>query len=405
MTADSGRLPPEVKGLGAVSLFNDLASEMVYPVLPAFVTGTLGASPLALGALDGAAELTAAALRYGSGRLADRPGWKRPLILAGYATALLVRPLISVASAAWQVVGFRVIDRFGKGLRSPARDALIVSLTRPELRGRAFGFHRGADHLGAVVGSLLAWALLSSGADPRSVIGWSVAPGLVAVVVLVAVLRAVGRKDARAQGREGARALGREDARAEGGADAVGAAFWLPVAVLVWLTVGRLPETLLLLRLQDLGVTPPLVPLAWAGLHVVRSASAYPGGRLADRMGPRVGIAAGTLLYAAAVLGLAGGLSPAAAVAVFLGHGLAAGLSEPAERLAVARLAPVRTGRGFGSFQAMAGVAALPAALGFGALYSALGGRAALLASAGTLAVAIPVWLGLGGRWWEPRAR
>ena len=116
-----------------------------------------------LGALDGAADLTSAVVKVVSGRLADRPGWRRPLILLGYATAVLVRPLIAAASsAAWQVVGFRVIDRVGKGIRTPPRDALIAEVTPPALRGRAFGFHRGADHFGAVLGSLAAWYFLTA---------------------------------------------------------------------------------------------------------------------------------------------------------------------------------------------------------------------------------------------------
>ena len=156
-------IPRTVKGLSLVSFFNDIASEMVYPLLPAFITGTLGAGPLALGLLDRAADLTSALVKWVSGRLADRPGWRRPLILGGYATAVLVRPLIAVANAAWQVIGFRVIDRVGKGLRTPPRDALIAEVTPPLLRGRAFGFHRAADHIGAMLGSVLAWLLLEAG--------------------------------------------------------------------------------------------------------------------------------------------------------------------------------------------------------------------------------------------------
>src|SRR5688500_7398570 len=162
---------------------------MVYPLLPAFITRTLGGGALVLGLLDGAAELTSSVVKWLSGRLADRPGWQRPLILGGYGLAVLVRPLIAGAGSALQVVGLRVVDRIGKGVRTPPRDAMIAEITAPAGRGRAFGFHRGADHFGAVLGSLAAWWLLSRGTDVRSVIGWSVVPGVVAFVVLAVVLR------------------------------------------------------------------------------------------------------------------------------------------------------------------------------------------------------------------------
>ena len=254
-------VPRTVKGLSLVSLFNDFASEMVYPLLPALVTGPLGAGALVLGLLDGAAELTSAVLKVVSGRLADRPGWRGPLILVGYATAGLVRPLIAVVSAAWQVVGFRVIDRVGKGLRTPARDAWIAGITPPPLRGRAFGFHRSADHFGAVLGSVVAWLLLERGLTVRDVIGWSAVPGLVVCLVLVPLLRRpvpVGPPAELSAARQ---------------VDATGRVFWAPVLLLGALTFLRLPEALLLLRLQDLGVLVAWIPLVWAGLHVVRSAT------------------------------------------------------------------------------------------------------------------------------------
>lgn len=390
---EDGKLPPEVKGLSAVSLFNDFASEMVYPVLPAFVTGPLGGSAMVLGALDGAAELTAALVKWASGRLADRPGWAKPLILAGYATAVLIRPVIALASAGWQVIGFRIIDRVGKGLRSPARDAMIAALTPPALRGRAFGFHRAADHFGAVLGSLTAWALLQGQVSVRSVIGWSAVPGIVAVLVLMVVLRRVRGERVAVSGTS---PISGHPERSEG-SDASGRQFWLPVFVLVLLTVSRLPETLLLLRLQDLGVPVAGIPLAWAALHVVRSTGSYPGGWLVDRLGAGTALALGTLLYAGAIAALSVALGEIAALAVFLGHGLVAGLIEPAERVAITKLAPVRTGRGFGNFQGLAGLAALPAGLAFGWLYKDVGGPAALMASAAALALLMPVWL-LAGR-------
>jgi len=373
------RVPRAVQGLSLVSLFNDFASEMVYPLLPAFVTGTLGGGAALLGLLDGAADLTSAVLKVVSGRLADRPRWRGPLILIGYATAVLVRPLIAVANAAWQVVGFRVIDRVGKGIRTPPRDALIAGVTSPEIRGRAFGFHRAADHFGAVVGSLAAWYLLTRGVDVRRVIGWSVLPGVLAFVVLAVVLR----------GTSGVAVPGPSPRAADSG----GRVFWAPVVALTALTFFRLPEALLLLRLQDTGVAVALVPLVWAGLHVVRSASSYPGGWLSDRLGPRSTVAAGGLLFAAVVAVLGWTLGPAPAMATFLALGLVAGLTESAERALVARLAPVRTGRGFGLYHALTGGAALPAGLLFGWLYQRAGGPAALRASAVGMVAAVVAWL------------
>lgn len=405
------KVPPTVKGLSLVSLFNDFASEMVYPLLPAFVTRTLGGGALLLGVLDGASELTSSILKWVSGRLADKPGWRKPLILGGYATAILVRPLIAVTSKAWQVVGFRVIDRVGKGLRTAPRDALISDVTPQEVRGRAFGFHRGADHLGAVLGSMTAWWLLQRGADVRSVIGWSAFPGLVAVVVLAVVLRG-GRTGGRAGGRmdgwTGGRMNGRRD---ELGLDqsvrpsvqqstrppvhptARPSAFWPPVLALTAVTFFRLPETLLILRLQDRGVAVAAVPLVWAGLHVVRSASSYPGGWLSDTVGPRWAVAAGGLLFAGVAFTLGTALGPAPAMVLFLLFGLVAGLSESGERALVARLAPLRTGRGFGIYHALTGGAALPGGIIFGALYQSVNGRAALWTSAAGMLVAVIVWI------------
>jgi MFS family permease len=383
-------VPPTVKGLSLVSLFNDFASEMVYPLLPAFVTRTLGGGPLLLGVLDGASELTSSVVKWASGRLADRPGWRRPLILGGYAVAVLVRPLIAVANAAWQVIGFRVIDRIGKGIRTPPRDALISQVTPLEQRGRAYGFHRGADHFGAVLGSLAAWWLLRRGADVRSVIGWSALPGVVAVGVLAVVLRGVGRTDGQAVRRSEPSA---ETTRPSDRPTVRPSAFWPSVLALTGITFFRLPETLLILRLQDQGVAVAAVPLVWAGLHVVRSGSSYPGGWLSDRLGPRRLVAAGGLVFAAVALMLGMGLGPAAAIALFLAFGLVAGLTESGERAVVARLAPVRTGRGFGVYHALTGGAALPSGLLFGAIYQSISGPTALWGSAAGMVAAVIVWL------------
>ncbi len=417
-------VPRTVKGLSLVSLFNDFASEMVYPLLPAFVTRVLGGGAVVLGALDGAADLTAALLKWVSGWLADRPGWRRPLILLGYLTAVLVRPLISVAGAASQVIGFRVIDRIGKGIRTPPRDALIAEVTPPALRGRAYGFHRGADHFGAILGSLAAWYFLWTGAEVRQVIAWSAAPGLLAFAVLAIVLRAGRRAGGQADRIKADRRTG---GQADSGSDigpAVGAEevsrgadgsvrpsarppvrlppvrlpavrldFWPPVLALAALTFCRIPEALLLLRLQETGVAVALVPLVWAALHVVRSSASYPGGWLVDRLGPRLTVAAGGALFALAIGAMGFEVGALGVACGFLLFGGVAGLTEPAERTLVARLAPVRTGRGFGAYHAVTGLAALPAALLFGELYQRSGATTALTASAGAVLAATGWWL------------
>ena len=372
-------IPSTVKGLALVSLFNDFASEMVYPLLPAYVTVTLGGSATTLGALDGAADLAAAAAKWLSGRWSDRPGWKRPLILGGYVSAILIRPIMAVATAAWQVVGFRVLDRVGKGLRTPPRDALIAEVTAPEFRGRAFGLHRAADHFGSIPGSLLAWWLLARAVDVRQVLSLSAIPGLVAAAILVLVLRSAPHQPAPSSASEPE--------------DATGRVFWLPVLSLTALVLCRMPEALLLLRLQDAGVAIPLIPLVWAGLHVVRTGSSYPGGWLSDRLGPRGAVALGGALFGAGAFALGARLEEREAVAVFLALGLVAGLTESAERLTVSRLAPRRTGRGFGGYHAVTGLAALPAAAGFGALYQYAGAGTALRTSSIAMVAATLVWL------------
>jgi MFS family permease len=364
---------------------------MVYPLLPAFVTRTLGGGALTLGVLDGASELTSSVLKWVSGGLADRPGWRRPLILGGYATAVLVRPLIAVAGAAWQVVGFRVIDRLGKGIRTPPRDALIAEVTDPESRGRAFGFHRGADHFGAVLGSLAAWLLLERGTDVRNVIQWSVVPGLAAFVVLAVVLREVRSResgDLSHQVHSSGDPVRLRDSRLP-----APDSFWPPLLALTALTFFRLPEALLILRMQDRGVSVVTVPLIWAGLHVVRSASSYPGGRLADGRGATWVVAAGGLLFAALSFALGFPVGAAQAVGLFLLLGLVAGLTESGERSLVARLAPGRTGRAFGAYHALTGLAALPAGLLFGAVYQTANARAALWTSSAGMLLAVLVWI------------
>src|SRR2546429_5666501 len=243
--APSSTLPRQVKLFGWVSLLNDFASGMIYPLLPAFVAGALGGGAQALGALDGAAEFAAAFVKLGAGRLADRARLRGPMIVLGYFIAVVVRPVIAVTGAAWQVIGLRVVDRLGKGLRTPPRDALIADVTPAELRGRAFGLQRGMDHAGAVLGPILAWWLLASGsANVRTVIGWSLVPGVLVLVLAMWAVRDGRRRQKTVEGGAAARPL------------PPSTAFYrpLPPALLAISAfyLLRMPDTLIILRSQQL---------------------------------------------------------------------------------------------------------------------------------------------------------
>lgn len=373
------RLPRQARLFGIVSLFNDLASEMVYPLLPAFMTGVLGAGPAALGALDGAAELAAAGVKLGAGRLADRPRARGPLVVAGYAVAVAVRPLIALTGAVWQVIGLRVTDRIGKGVRTPPRDAIIADATPPALHGRAFGLQRGLDHIGAVIGPLVAWWLITSGRlDVPGVIAASVVPG---VVVLVLAVWAV---------RDGRGPKGSVEGDPSPPVSTI-ADQPLPTAVLVISVfhLVRFPETLLILRAQDLGVSVASVALLWAALHVVRSAASFAGGELTDRWGAAATLRLGWVAYGLLAAAFALARDATAAWVAFLALGVVAGLTESPERVLVSGFAGKRTGSGFGAYHGVTGLAALGGSVALGMIYGRAGGATALgLSAGGALALA-----------------
>src|SRR3989442_9622467 len=322
----SSRLPRQVKLLGRVSLLNDFASGMIYPLLPAFLTGVLGAGPQALGALDGAAELAAAFVKLAAGRLADRVPLRGPLIVLGYFTAVVVRPVIAVTGAAWQGIALRVVDRLGEGLRTPPRDAPNADAPPPALAGRAFGLQRGMGHAGAVLRPLAARYLLASGsANVRAVIGWSLVPG---VAVLVLAVWAVGGGKGGKGGKGG---NGRQGAAPSATVSpAAPAAFAAPAALVAisFFYLLRMPDTLIILRSQQLGIPVAVVPLLWAAVHVVRSSSSFLGGAATDRLGAGRTMGGGWLGYAGLAPGMARGAVAAGAGAVVFALGLVSGLTE-----------------------------------------------------------------------------
>lgn len=386
------KLPREARLFGFVSLLNDFASEMIYPLLPAFVTGVLGAGAGALGALDGAADFAATFVKLGAGRLADRPRRRGPLIVLGYAIAVAVRPIIAFTAAAWQVIALRVVDRVGKGVRGPPRDALIADVTPAELRGRAFGLQRAMDHAGAVLGPLAAWALLMQGADVRRVIALSIIPGVAVLGLAWWAVNDGGGRSKAVEGAVGAAAIPPLTAPVRHFSPAL-------LAIIAFYLL-RMPETLIILRAQQLGVSVTVVLLLWAALHVVRSSSSFAGGALNDRIGPVRTMWLGWLCYGLVAAGFALAATSLAAWLLFLAFGLVAGLTESPERALVSRLAGARQGTGFGNYYAWTGLAALAGGVGLGALYQGRGAAAAfaLSAAAGVLLVILWPFLARPGR-------
>jgi MFS family permease len=383
-SVEKPRLGRNVVVLAAVSLLTDVASEMAYPLLPVFLSTVLGASAMSVGAIEGAAESTAALLRLASGWWSDRLRRRKPLVVLGYGLASAVRPLVGLARSTGQVLAIRVADRVGKGIRTSPRDALIADSVDPAIRGRAFGFHRSGDNLGAVFGPLLAFALLRwERVDLRSVFLLTAIPAALSVALLVFGLRERPRRaPARAERLDLSMALpGR---------------FWAYLGVVLLFTLGNSTDAFLLLRASQLGVATALVPILWALLNLVKALASTPGGVLSDRVGRKIPILAGWLLYAAVYLGFGRAHAQWQAWALFAVYGIFFGLTEGVEKALVADLVPAeRRGAAFGFYNLAIGVAALPASLLFGAIWDrrgapaafAFGAALALAATAGLAAV------------------
>ena len=394
------RLGRTVLALSAVSLLTDLSSEMIYPLLPIFLSATLGASAAMVGAIEGSAETLAAVLKLASGWWSDRVRRRKPLVVAGYALASIARPLVAAAGSASQVLAVRLVDRIGKGIRSAPRDALLADAVPPGVRGRAFGFHRAADHLGAVLGPLVAFALLGGlGVELRTVFWLAAIPGAAAVLVLVVAVREPPLPRPAAPADPAPRTAG----DAAPGAAPPRALVGVLGAVALF-TLGNSTDAFLVLRATALGVPVALVPILWAALHLVKSATATAGGALSDRVGRRPVIVAGWALYAAIYLGFARASTAWHAWALFAAYGVVFGLTEGAEKALVADLAPAgRRGTAFGWYTLTVGVGALPASLLFGVVWDRAGAAAAFTLGA-ALALGAALLLVVGGRTSPPLA-
>jgi MFS family permease len=380
-------LPGNVKLLGAASLLNDIASEMIFPLLPQFLLTVLGGSRFHLGIIEGVADSLSSLLKLLSGAFSDRAGRRKGLVVFGYALAAVVRPLIGLSTTTWHVFAARSCDRIGKGIRTSPRDALIADSIEPGIRGRAFGFHRAMDHLGAAIGPLLAAAFLFFWpAQLRTLFVVTLIPGVLLIALLVIGLQ---ERPMHARTHQPLRlTLKPFDHN-----------FRLYLAALTIFTLGNSSDAFLLVRAGELGVPTELLPLLWCLFHVVKSGGNLLAGRAVDWLGPRPLILTGWALYAAVYLAFGFANSTWQIWVLFVCYAAFFALTEPAEKTLVAELVgPARKGLAFGWFNFAIGVAALPSSLIFGWLYQRFGAPAAFGWGAAMAMLAAMLLIGVRSR-------
>jgi MFS family permease len=394
------RLPRNVFSISVVSLFNDASSEIIYPVLPLFLALTLGATRAQIGLIEGAAESLSGFLKLFSGYFSDRRGRRKGMVVFGYGLASIARPLIGLATQWPQVFAIRMADRFGKGVRSAPRDAMIADSALPNERGLAFGFHRAMDHAGAVIGPLIAYFVLSLIATNRqaptaenykTLFLLAAIPALFAVLVAIFSVRETGHAVRAADDTAPRPAPPRLTLR---GFDSNFKRF---LVILALFTLSNSSDAFLLLRAQQAGVSAALIPLLWAALHVSKVASSILGGDLSDKLGRKTMIVSGWALYAAVYLAFAFVSSATEAWILFLVYGVYFGLTEGTEKALVADLVrPEQRGTAYGLYNLAFSVTVFPASYLMGKLLDLYGPFtaftvSALIGSAATLLLALTV--------------
>lgn len=379
------KLPRTVIGLGLVSLFTDISSEAVFPLLPAFLA-LMGASNAFIGLVEGAADLVANILKYLTGLWSDRRAKLKPLILFGYGISTVIRPLVALAVSPWHVLFVRVGDRIGKGVRTSPRDTLIANATDASMRARAYGFHRAMDHSGAAMGTLLAAGLLwylgaghatAANADQlRTVFLWAAVPGFFAMIALIATRepqRAVPAiREAQAMPPALRQAL-------------------LPIALFA---VANATDAFVLVKAARLGAAPIVAPFLWLALHIVKASTATAGGSLADAYGKRNALALGWTVYAVtwAAVGFSGSILLLFILTAI--YGTSHGMVEGAEKALIAELAGGNAkGKAFGFYNMLIGFAALVSSAAFGVVWDRFGSTAAFCGSGAFALIAAIVLL------------
>jgi MFS family permease len=374
------RLPRNVVAIGFVSLLNDASSEIIYPLLPVFLTTGLGASAKAIGLIEGLAESLSSLLKLFIGYLSDRTRKRKWFVVGGYALASLVRPFLGFAGNWQQVLAIRLADRVGKGVRTAPRDAMIADAATIEQRGLAFGFHRAMDHSGAVIGPLIGYVLVmwlvtnSTAPTTREftrIFLLASIPAILAVLVAIFFMReTTAHVDTGVE-------IPKLSVRGFDGN------FKRYLLILALFTLSNSSDSFLLLRARDAGVSIAFLPLLWAAHHGMKVLSSLYGGDLSDRLGRKRLIVSGWVLYAAVYAGFAFVGSEVGVWALFLVYGVYFGLAEGAEKALVADLVrPERRGTAYGLYNLAFGITVFPASLLMGMIWDWKGPTTAFLISA-----------------------
>jgi MFS family permease len=380
-------LKPQVKLLALAALLNDTSSELIYPLLPVFLTATLGATPAVVGLIEGAADGLASILKYLSGTWSDRSKKRKPLIVAGYGLAAASRALIAVATMWPLVLTARLTDRIGKGTRAAPRDAMISDVTPPEQRGRAYGFHRALDHTGAVLGPLLAVGLLQA-FTLRQTFMFAVLPGAIGVLILALFLR-----ETKAEGTR---------QKAEGRSSPVvvhSSSFKRALGAIALFSLANSSDAFLLLQAHAAGVSTAMLPLLWAAHHVIKSLFSTAAGGLSDRVDRRWLLISGWTSYAVIYFLFPYARTLTGFVVLFILYAIPFTLAEGAERAWIADMVPAESrGKSFGLYYLTNGLCVLAGTALFGVIYQTWSPRAAFFTGAALALCAVIAVAGTGRR-------
>lgn len=380
------RIDRNIFALGWVSFFTDLSSEMIFPILPTFLSDVLGVSKFLIGLIEGVAETTASLLRVFSGYLSDRIRRRKPIVFAGYGLSAVTKPLLALVSSWTGVLFLRFLDRVGKGVRTSPRDAMIADYSISQIRGRAFGFHRTMDNLGAVLGTLLSFLFMSYFvSNPyRKVFLISALPGIMAVVILLLFVREKRPSDPSLDEKRVILRVKSFDRR-----------FILFLLAASIFTFSNFSYAFFLLRAEDVGMEMRFLPLLYLLYNITYLTFSYPAGLLSDKIGRRKVISAGYLIYTLTSFGFATITGPSAMWLLFALYGIYHALVEGVSRAFVADLvSPEKRATALGIYHTTVGIVTLPAGLFAGGLWDLFGPQATFFMGAflSLLAFLVLIW-------------